>query len=181
MAEYPAWKILTGYPMNKECEKYKAIILASDSHLDRETCDHIAGCPECEALASAWMSLRNVRLPDDGRTSPEIDFAVISRSDAFSRRQNLRRPSSILTKIIYFTAAAACMLLVAWLVLSYNYRLSEKDQDEANISWHSSSIDNDMMYLETNLEIVRRDLTSGHTRPEFKLINKQTEKLFEDK
>jgi hypothetical protein len=164
--------------MSKDCEKYKAIILASDSHLDRETCNHIAECPECEALASAWMSLRNIRLPNDSRTTPELDFAIISRSDTFSRRQNVHGPSSIVTKIIYFTAAAACMLLVSWLVLSYNYRLTKEETDHANISWRSSSMEKDMFYMETNLEVVRRDLVSGEWRREFRLINKQTEKLF---
>ena len=162
--------------MSKDCEKYKAIILAEDNHLDRETCDHIAGCPECEALASAWMSLKNVRLPGDGRTLPDLDFSIISRSDRFAGRSNLKKTSSALTKIIYFTAAAACMLLVSWLIVSYN--VQKKNDTKELMSWNSASINRDMVFMESNLELVRRDISSSHWQPEYKLIDKKTEKLF---
>lgn len=163
--------------MKKECEKYKAVIMSADGHLDRETCEHIASCRDCEGLASAWMSLKNARLPGDGRTSPDMDFAVISRSDGFNRSHRLSKPSSVLTKIIYFTAAAACLLLVSWLILSYQHRLPENQQDY-NMNWQATSMERDMLDVEIGLELVREDLTSGEWRGEYKLINKQTEKIF---
>ena len=164
--------------MKKDCEKYKAVIMSADGHLDRETCEHIASCRDCEALASAWMSLKNARLPGDGRTSPEMDFAVINRSDGVNRSHRISKPSSMLTKIIYFTAAAACLLLVSWLILSYNYRIPDDEQDY-KMNWQATSMERDMLDIEIGLELVNEDLTSGEWRGEYKLINKQTEKLFD--
>jgi len=155
--------------MKKQCDRFMEEILSSDESYSEEVRRHIRTCPSCRVVASEWEAVRSSA---SRRETPDIvDFSI--RNAASARHQRVDYYKHIIHRLVYVTAAAACVLLVFSIFLFSDKRLapvaSPINQNPAATMW-ISNLDKGLLTLDTEIEINRRLISISQDNVDYEKI-----------
>lgn len=147
------------------CEKAKELIL-SGAESGENLKEHIASCPECRCLASAWDALKDIRPKFNAGPSKNLDFKI--RGAAASYLANRKIHHAVFMRRIVMYATAACCVFVTWLALD---SLDHQNRAHRNsfissgstIPWSNIDMDKDFFELITELELSMENIYSGNS------------------
>jgi hypothetical protein len=158
--------------MKHPCATIQARLLDHGGTEDKEVRAHLEACPDCRRLAETWQVFRSAPLPERVGSPPEsIDFAI--RREAFAVAADRTRHHHALTRWVSLAAVAACVMLIAGVVLSM-FRADRPDPmpsppaalaQAADVDWNQLGLDEDFFALNAELEITFAMLTVADSSP----------------
>lgn len=144
------------------CKKAEGLILSGEESGERLEA-HIASCPGCRNLASAWASLKDASPAVIAEPSRNLDFKIRGAAAAFLDDRKIHH--KVFVRRMFMYATAACCVFVSWLALDnidhQNRTQGKSFVSSGTIPWSHIDMEKDFFELTAELELSIENIYSG--------------------